>query len=151
MNWQVGRTGKRCNSWRGGLDRYVVNDDGCWVWTGATNGIGYGKLRVDGRIIYAHRAMYEREVGAIPEGLELDHLCRVALCINPGHLEPVTCRINLLRGEGVTAKNAAKTHCPQGHEYSPDNLYLVKNGSRLCRKCTLAAVKRYQEKKRGRK
>lgn len=73
--------------------------DECWVWCARTNRNGYGRLRVGGRELMAHRLAYEALVGPIPEGLVLDHLCRVRLCINPAHLEPVTVRENTLRGE----------------------------------------------------
>ena len=65
--------------------------DGCWIWTGATNGVGYGRVCTeDRRWVYAHRAMYELIVGPIPAGLDLDHLCRTRSCVRPDHLEPVT-------------------------------------------------------------
>jgi HNH endonuclease len=69
----------------------------CWLWTAATN-YGYGVFRIDRRSIYAHRYAYELLVGPIPDGLQLDHLCRVPPCVNPTHLEPVTHRENILRG-----------------------------------------------------
>lgn len=82
--------------------RYRVEDRGhttpCWVWTGAKQSAGYGALRVDGRVVLAHRHAYEQAVGPIPAGLQLDHLCRVTDCVNPEHLEPVTNRENVLRG-----------------------------------------------------
>lgn len=92
----------------------------CWLWTAGTNGLternGYGRIWVVDRDVLAHRWSYEALVGPIPEGLELDHLCRVHLCVRPSHLEPVTTRVNNLRGTSVAAVNALKTHCPQGHE-----------------------------------
>lgn len=66
--------------------------DGCWIWTGAKNSRGYGQLKIDGRSRYAHRLAYEHWQGLIPEGFELDHLCRTRACVNPAHLEPVTRR-----------------------------------------------------------
>lgn len=104
-------------------------DDGCWTYQGLLKSNGYGHFYPGGGRgtpkVYVHRYAYELCVGPIPEGLDLDHLCRVRNCVNPAHLEPVTRQENLLRGDTVAARNAAKTHCPQGHEYSPENMYLT--------------------------
>lgn len=105
---------------------------GCWLWTGATLR-GYGLMRIKGKNLYAHRAMYEATVGPIPNGLSLDHLCRVRCCINPAHLEPVTNQENILRGEN---RNRQKTHCSKGHEFTPENTYNGPKG-RTCRACNL--------------
>lgn len=109
----------------------------CWIWNGAKLANGYGRLTInDGRKAFlAHRISYELNVGRIPEKLQIDHLCRVRNCVNPGHLEAVTCRINLLRGETITALCAAKTHCPKGHQYSIENTYTDPDGCRHCRIC----------------
>jgi hypothetical protein len=81
---------------------YIEEDRGhgspCWIWQRATNEHGYGSKRIAGREYRAHRVVYERERGDIPEGLELDHLCRVPACVNPDHLEPVTHAENIQRG-----------------------------------------------------
>lgn len=79
----------------------LENADGCWEWQRSTNGVGYGKLMVDGHFVLAHRHYYERLVGPIPEGLHLDHLCRNPPCCNPAHLEPVTHRENIRRGDAA--------------------------------------------------
>jgi len=76
---------------------YIVDDAGCWIWQRSKDRKGYGQIRVDGRLTYAHRYMYERHVGTIPAGLELDHLCCVPACCNPAHLEPVTHAENVRR------------------------------------------------------
>jgi hypothetical protein len=107
---------------------------GCWLWTACTNAFGYGTLWVNVRPMLAHRVAYELFVGPIPEGLNLDHLCRVRRCVNPAHLEPVTQRENVMRGISVTAKNAAVTHCHQGHPFDDANTYR-NNGKRQCRIC----------------
>ena len=111
-----------------------VADNGCWEWTGRRCQEGYGSLIINGRINLTHRISYELHVGPIPEGLHIDHLCRNRSCCNPEHLEPVTPKVNSLRGVGRGALNAAKTHCPQGHPYSGDNLRVV-CGRRECRTC----------------
>ena len=108
---------------------------GCWLWTASTNWRGYGEFRLEGKNRAAHRLAYESEVGPIPDGYEIDHLCRVRNCVNPAHLEAVTHRENLLRGETLPARAAAKTHCPQGHPYSGDNLYVYPSGKRRCVTC----------------
>ena len=120
---------------------------GCWLWTASDNGRGYGTFRVGEKMVRAHRYAYERWVGPIPKGLQLDHLCRVRCCVNPDHLEAVTCQENLLRGETVPAANAAKTHCPQGHEYNEENTYVYLNGRRHCRTCQADANVRYRARK----
>lgn len=100
---------------------------------------GYGHLRVGGRgegMICVHRFAYELLVGPIPAGLTLDHLCRNRACVNPTHLEPVTCRDNLLRGESFSAMNAKVASCPQGHLYDLVNTYYRPDRyGRQCRIC----------------
>ena len=105
-------------------------NSGCWLWTGATNDKGYGRHRST----LAHRASLSLSGISIPAGKEVDHLCRVRCCVNPAHLEVVTHRENLLRGETLTAAAAAKRACPKGHPYVGDNVALV-NGKRKCREC----------------
>lgn len=105
--------------------------DECWEWQGSRDRDGYG--RVNKKLV--HRIAYEYFVGPIPDGLELDHLCRLRHCWNPAHLEPVTHRVNMMRGRGVGSENAAKTHCVNGHEYTPENTYVGSNGWRQCRTC----------------
>lgn len=114
--------------------RYIEDVAGCWLWTGPVTPKGYG--RQGSRL--AHRVVYERLVGPIPKGLTLDHLCRQPGCVRPSHLEPVTMRVNLLRGDTVTAANAAVTECPQGHAYDATNTYVTKQGVRQCRPCHAA-------------
>lgn len=108
-------------------------NSGCWLWIGSTEGGGYGNVRFNGPTRKAHRVSFEMLVGEIPDGLELDHLCRVRCCVNPLHLEPVTHAENVRRGEsGLRQSN--RTHCPSGHAYEGDNLKIV-GGERYCVEC----------------
>jgi hypothetical protein len=94
----------------------------CWVWVRCTQPNGYGRVGLNNEKHTSHRAFYQLMVGPIPEGMELDHLCRVRNCCNPEHLEPVTPRENCMRGVGITSLNAKKTACGKcGGPYSPPN------------------------------
>lgn len=104
---------------------------GCWLWMGSTAGAGYGVIGVNGKNEYCHRVAFELFKGPIPEGLTIDHLCRVRVCCNPDHLEAVTHKENCHRSPH---SNIHKTHCPRGHPYSEDNTY-VRNGKRQCKAC----------------
>jgi hypothetical protein len=110
----------------------------CWVWTGYLDR-GYGRYRSN----WAHRHAWKTLVGAIPEGLQLDHLCRNPPCVNPKHLEPVTSAENMRR------RKEAHTTCFRGHEYTPENTYLRARGFRQCRTCNREAVDRYAARKRS--
>jgi hypothetical protein len=120
---------------------WIEDDAGCHIWTGATGSNGYGIARVSGRTCLVHRLRYEREIGPIPLGMQLDHyVCDNGQggCCNPHHCRPVTARENVLRGNGPSAKCAAKSHCPYGHPYIEENLvrwYKSKRGVRICRIC----------------
>lgn len=110
--------------------------DGCWLWAAHRNNKGYGVFSPAWDIrVYAHRWSYEQAKGPVPEGLELDHLCRNPACVNPDHLEAVTHRENILRSEAPTAINAAKTHCINGHAFDLENTFLRAGGGRQCRAC----------------
>lgn len=110
--------------------------DECWPWI-VTNRQGYGAFRVNGRTIAAHRFSWLLAGGSLPEGLELDHLCRNRACQNPRHLDLVTRRVNILRGEGQPAKNARATHCVNGHLLSGANLRFRSDGTRRCAACSV--------------
>jgi hypothetical protein len=115
-----------------------VTRDGCWIWMGSKNNGGYGKIgrpRSGNRGVSVHRASYELLVGPIPAGYQIDHLCKNTSCLNPAHLEAVTPRENVLRGNTFARHQAAQTHCVKGHPLSGDNLYRHPDGSRKCRAC----------------
>lgn len=107
----------------------------CWEWL-AGKRKGYGRFTPRYQHpVPAHRFAYELLVGPIPAGLVADHTCRNKACVNPEHIDIVTNRENVLRGEGVTAQLARQTHCKRGHELSGDNLIIQTNGARQCREC----------------
>ena len=113
--------------------KYEVREDGCWQWTGSIDRNGYGSFWFNKTMALAHRVSYELKVGPIPEGMQLDHLCRNRSCVNPAHLEPVTARENTHRSP-ITFAN--KTHCPKGHAYDEANTYVrPSDGRRRCRTC----------------
>lgn len=119
------------------LSKVTVTDADCWEWGGYLDEKGYGRLVVKKTTAYAHRVLWELERGPVPDGRELDHLCRNPACVNPDHLEPVTHQENIRRGVGPTAENAAKTHCKYGHPFDAENTILRPDrpGTRECRAC----------------
>jgi hypothetical protein len=128
-----------------------VNKDtesGCWEWTASLQTDGYGQfsIKVDDhhRTVQSHRLTYEALVGDIPDGLQIDHLCRNASCVNPEHLEPVSALENISRSP---IHNGAKTHCPQGHPFDKANTYIRNGRWRGCRACAKAYQKTYQRER----
>jgi hypothetical protein len=109
---------------------------GCWVWTAPSPG-PYGQVSIKHRSHWAHRVAYELFVGPIPDGMHVDHLCRVPKCVNPGHLEAVTPKENNLRSRSPSAINGRKTKCVRGHDLTdPSNLRVDEStGERICRTC----------------
>lgn len=117
--------------------------NGCWNWTAAIVN-GYGKFWLGEKFRAAHRLAYEAMRGPIPAGLDIDHLCRNRACVNPAHMEPVTRRVNTLRGVSSAAVNAAKTHCDSGHPFDDKNTYRPPGRPvRGCRACNREGCRQY--------
>lgn len=121
-----------------------IPDAGCWIWTGAIDNSGYARISVDYKNRQAHRVSFELAKGKIPDGLQIDHLCKVKACVNPNHLEAVTQQENLSRCDNHAKGkfNRLKTHCKNGHEYTDDNIYVHKyfrygrmQQGRFCKTC----------------
>lgn len=135
------------------LDAYqvaarIMREGGCWIWQGAVDRDGYGRVKLAGKNRLAHRAFYEELVEPIPNGLTLDHLCRNRACVNPEHLEPVPLATNIRRGEGAGVQNGRKTHCDHGHKFTRENTYITRRGTRSCRECGREAVRAYRARLR---
>lgn len=133
--------------------KVIRQTEGCWIWTAGLNNKGYGQfgLKIDGRhrLVYAHRVAYANLCSPIPEGLQIDHLCRMRCCVNPWHMEPVTAQTNQRRGFGPSGHHARQTHCVHGHEFVGDNVYIrIDNGARQCRACRRVREER-ERRERG--
>ena len=119
--------------------RIAVNEDGCWIWTDRTN--MQGRAKCGGRSVC--RDAYLRLVGEIPAGLELDHLCCVALCVNPYHKDPVT------HAENMRRRYLPMVTCAQGHLFTPENTRVYRS-RRICRSCDVRRQLAYQDRMRTR-
>lgn len=143
-------------------EKYSIDpDSGCWNWTGSKVG-RTAKSPADRGMFYlgpghektrmlAYRWSYEHFVGPIPDGLQIDHLCRNPTCVNPEHLKPVTARENVRRGTSHIAELMDSTHCPRGHALEGDNLYVGVDGGRRCKRCRLDRTREYEERNRERR
>lgn len=134
------------------LDKLEVQELGCWHFTGGScPKTGYGRfvLKLHGwKTQLAHRASYRIFVGAIPDGLCIDHLCRNRICVNPHHMRITTTKDNVLCGIGISAMNAVKTHCDHGHIFDEKNTYFYPDGphagERVCRMCGKLRMRKYR-------
>ena len=128
-------------------DKAASDESGCWLWLACVTKPGYGQFRWNGKTHFAHRVSYGVLLSDLSDTLVLDHLCRVRNCVNPIHLEEVTTRENLLRGEGFTGEQSRRTHCPNGHPLTEDNLVpgLLALGHRSCKICGVVRTRKYTE------
>jgi len=117
----------------------------CWLWTGSHQPNGYPKFHAAIGGGYAHRASYVLNVGPIPEGVTIDHICNHPSCVRPDHLRLATQQENILRSTGPAAVNARKTHCINGHSLA--DAYIAKHSvRRQCRQCSTDKGKAYRAK-----
>lgn len=118
------------------LERSIPEpNSGCWLWLNFVGLNGYGQGYINGKKVNAHVVSYVTFKGAVPEGLEIDHLCRTRCCVNPEHLEAVTHKVNAYRGTSPWVFNAQKYFCKNGHAFTEANTYKRPDGRRQCRAC----------------
>lgn len=129
------------------LQRTTHNSNGCWIWGGAVQSNGYGRVSSNSKMLLAHRAIYEALVGVIPDGMVIDHICRTRACVNPEHLEVVTQMENVMRSEiTVASMNSKKDFCINGHPFTFANTFKRKDRqTRECRTCRNDAVLKFKE------
>jgi hypothetical protein len=129
------------------MERVSKTED-CWLWQGHQhNDRGYGRITVAGERWLVHRLAYTEAVGPIPDGYEVDHLCRNTRCVRPSHLEAVPPRVNTLRSDNPPAINARKTVCSRGHALSGSNVYVRPGGRRNCRTCKRSSLREHRARK----
>ncbi len=127
-----------------------IQNDGCWIWTGARWSHGYGAAWYAGKTQRAHVLMFKLYGGIIPDGLVLDHLCRVTSCVNPEHLEPVTAGENTLRMiAALGTVNGKKTACPKGHAYGPTRITRLGHRKRRCPTCAREQSLAYAQRQKA--
>lgn len=131
-----------------GFMGYVDITDGCWLWNGCMDKVGYGIIHTKGKSRYAHRLSYELFIGELDDGLVLDHLCENKSCVNPFHLEQVTVGENTRRG--LINKYNSQINCPHGHLWSENIRYYLYKGKphRKCARCNVENVSKYRDKSR---
>lgn len=136
------------------VSKIRLAESGCWEWMGRLKGHNiknargrYSQFAADG-YKSGHRWSYFYFKGPIPDGLTIDHLCRNTICVNPEHLEAVSMKENVLRGIGPSAINHKKTHCINGHKFTPDNIRVRKDGRKNCLICKRAIDRKHKQKLR---
>lgn len=137
-------------------NRITIDDEGCYIFLGANRGGGYKGVSIRGHAYYAHRAMYSFVHNDLEMAGVVDHTCHTSACkevlckhrhcVNPDHLRLVTQKENLLSGNTLYARNARKTHCNSGHEFTEQNTYLTKRNQRLCKTCRKLGMRKARNK-----
>ena len=139
----------------GPIPEFAPELGACWVWEASLDGKGYGQINeggISGHPLRAHRVAWELLRGPLDPALVLDHLCKVTVCVNPDHLEPVTQAENMSRSDLRERQREAKraiTHCPRGHEYTFENTYVRADGSRGCRTCHRERMRGWAARRRS--
>lgn len=128
------------------VKRISIDRAGCWIWSNTTPQ-NYARLLIWGKAMLVHRLSYMLASGPIPEGFQIDHLCKVRSCCNPQHLEATTPSLNNARSDSLSGENTRKTHCKRGHPLSGENLRYTVRNERQCRKCDAIRAANYQRKK----
>lgn len=145
---------QRAKKFANAVDRFVASyaehSEGCWLWAKTVNNRGYGVITVHYKHVLAHRFSHELYIGPIPEGHEVDHLCKSRPCVNPEHLEAVTRQVNVARSDWPAAVHARQTSCKKGHPFDEANTRRLLDGSRKCRTCSRETDRAYYARKRRR-
>ena len=132
-------------------DHVRTEKGGCWLWEGYVDKDGYGRMvsREHSVVVsgYVHRMAWEQYRGAIPKGMQIDHLCKIKNCVNPEHLEVTSPQVNNLRSNSMAAKYARRDACKHGHPLTGANVRKVGN-TRVCQTCNRQRVAEHRARHR---